>query len=224
MDMDEAGRVLRAEGWLAAQSQEFQQTLLAGATLRRYRAGEVVYRLGDPLGGIYGLVEGAMSCTIGPPHYASRMLYLGVAGSWVGEGPFLSRQPRRIGLACAVASWMVQVPLPYLDRMAAADPDVFRRITLILMGNLDVLVRAFCSQQDLDERRRVAAALLRLPLKERVAVPISQADLGVMSNASRKMVNFALKEFAASGWIAKGYRSVTLLDRGQLEVFVESAD
>lgn len=221
MNLEEAGGVLLREGWLAAQPPPFQRELLAGSSLRDYRAGDVLYRIGDPVGGIFGLVSGVMTVVIGPPHYPPRMLHVGVPGSWIGEGCFLSRQPRRVGVQLPVATRMLHVPLSHLDRMSAADPEVFRRITWILMGNLDTLVRAFCSQQDLDERRRVAATLLRLPLKQGVAVPLSQADLGAMSNVSRKMVNFALKEFTASGWIVKGYRSITLLDRAGLEAFVE---
>lgn len=75
-----------------------------------------------------------------------------------------------------------------------------------------------------DEHRRVAAALLRVAPLDRTPIPLSQAELGTMSNTSRKQVTAALQRFAAAGWLTKGYRTIIVLDDMQLRRFVESGE
>jgi DNA-binding GntR family transcriptional regulator len=45
----------------------------------------------------------------------------------------------------------------------------------------------------------------------------------MLSNASRKTVNAALQHFEKSGWVKRGYRSVTITNMKRLTRFAESA-
>ncbi|MDW5317166.1 helix-turn-helix domain-containing protein [Rhizobium sp. PL01] len=40
-------------------------------------------------------------------------------------------------------------------------------------------------------------------------IPLSQTDLGIMTNASRQQVNIAMRRFVAAGWVNYTYRSIT---------------
>ena len=185
----------------------------------RFAAGKTVYDVGDPLGGVYGIVSGVVTVTTAPRAAVPRLFHVGGPGSWIGEGCFLSRQPRRVGMRAAADTVMIYLPLNAMDQIAAEDPLAVRYFTQILMINLDILVKAFYEIQDSDDARRVAAALCRIDLRPDTPVPLSQADLGLIAHVGRQRVNLALKRFEAAGWLTTGYRSVTVRDGPALDRF-----
>lgn len=213
--------VLATSGWLSMQPEKFRAEVLRRASLVKFASGDVIYRLGDPLGGVYGLVAGAVMVTTAPPVNVPRLFHVGTPGSWIGEGPYLSRQPRRVGMQAAVETWMMHLPLEAMDQMEREDPSVVRRFAQILLINLDILVRAFYDVQKQSADQRIASALRRVNLVEGKPIPISQTELGFMANTSRKHVNAALKRFEAEGWLASGYRVITIRNIEALRRFAE---
>lgn len=215
--------ILSSIGWLSVQPGEFQAEVFRRALPVRYRTGEFLYRMGDPLGGIIGIVSGAAIASVAPANAQPQLLHVLTPGGWTGEGPFLSRQPRRITLQAAIDTTGVYLPLELMDQMAGRDPETTRRFTQIMLMNLDLLLRAFYDLQDPDDHRRVARALRRVAGLENTPIPITQAALGMLANASRKTVNVALQRFERSGWVRRGYRSVTVTSMKRLVQFAESA-
>lgn len=219
--LDRARNILAHVGWLSEQPEAFKAEVFRRSILMRFAPGDVIYRLGDPLGGVYGLVAGAVSVSTGPPVATPLLLHVQTPGSWIGEACFLVREPRRVELAVTVEAWLMHLPLEAMDQIARDDPLTVRRFTKMLMYNVDILIRAFYDLQNPDHDQRVALALLRVVSKPGSLVPLSQAELGVMSNAQRQQVNAALRQFAAKGWVKKGYRSVTVEDVAGLRRFAE---
>lgn len=219
ISLAEARRVLSEAGWLSEQPEGFRAEVLRRGQLVRFGAGDTIYRLGDPPGGVYGLVSGAVAVVTAPPDGGPQLLHIGMPGSWIGEGSFLVREPRRVGMRAVVPTVTLHLPLEAMDRIAAEDPLAMRCFVRILMGNLDILVRAFHDLQQNGTDRRVALALLRLAPGAEVAVPVSQADLGQMAHATRGQVNAALRRFVDAGWVGKGYRSVRIRDLAALRGF-----
>ena len=215
--------ILSSIGWLAAQPEEFQAEVFKRSVPVKYQAGDVIYRIGDPVGGIYGVVGGAIVASVAPRNSTPHIVHVLTPGGWTGEGPFLSRQPRRLELRAAIDSSAIYLPLDSMDQMAGRDPMATRRFTQIVMINLDLLLRAFYDLQDPDEHRRIALALRRVASLENTPIPLSQAALGILSNASRKTVNAALRRFAREGWVKTSYRSVTIADLKGLTHYAESA-
>ncbi len=213
--------ILSSIGWLAGQPEDFQEEVFRCARPVRYPAGSVIYRIGDPLGGIYGVVAGAL---VAPRNLAPQIVHVLTPGNWIGEGPFLSREPRRVELRATIDSSAIYLPLDSMDRMAGRDPMATRRFTQIMMRNLDIVLRAFHDLQQSDEYRRIALALRRVVPRENTPIPLSQQALGILSNTSRKTVNAAMKRFAGAGWLRSAYRSVTLLDLEGLTRYAVGAD
>jgi CRP-like cAMP-binding protein len=213
--------ILSAIGWLSGQPEDFQAEVFKRAVPVRYSAGDVIYRVGEPPGGIYGIVSGAVIVNVAPPSATPHLLHLLTPGSWIGEGAFLSRDRRRIGLQAAIDSSAVYLPLDLMDQIAGRDPMATRRFTQILIMNLDIVLRAFYDLQEPDEYRRIARALRRVAALENTPVPLAQAALGMLANASRKTVNAALRRFAGSGWVTTAYRSVTVTNLEGLTRFAE---
>jgi CRP/FNR family transcriptional regulator, cyclic AMP receptor protein len=214
-----AERILRSEGWLSLQPPDFVDEVLEHATLHRFAAGDVVYRFGDPPGGVYGLASGVLGMDAAPLDSAPRRVHLGVPGMWTGEGPFLTRKPRRISLSAIADTTLLHLPLGRMDEMAARDPNAIRYFAQILMASVEILIRIVNDLQRPDADRRIAAVLHRAGWVGDAPIPLSQLELGAMANASRKQVNAALKKFATAGWIAASYRAITVTNASALREF-----
>ena len=215
--------VLFSIGWLSLQPEPFQDEVYRRSLPVKFSAGQVVYRIGDALGGIYGFISGAVVVNVAPPNELPNPLHVLTPGSWTGEGSFLSRQPRRVTLQAAMDSAAVYLPLEQMDQIAVHDPLATRRFTQIVMMNLDLVLLAFHDLQEPDEHHRIARTLRRIVAMENTPIPLTQSALGLLSNASRKTVNTALRRFAEAGWVKTGYRSVVITDLGGLRRFAESA-
>ena len=216
-----AREILSATGWLSRQTREFQAEIFQRAVPVRYEAGDVIYRVGDPGGGLYGVVSGAAMVLAAPPGETPHFLHLLTPGEWVGELPFLCREPRRVGLKAALRTEMIYLSLEAIEHIARCDAMATRRFTQIHMQHLDILMRAYCDLQNPIEHRRIALALLRVYALENTPIPLAQAELGMLANTSRKTVNAALRRFASAGWVKTGYRSVTITDLESLGRFAE---
>ncbi len=217
----EAKEVLGGTGWLSQQPEEFQAEIWRRARLERFMPNDVIFRVGDPIGGIYGIVSGAVTVTTSPITAAPLLFHVGVPGDWIGEGPFLVKEPRRVGMQAAVETWMMHLPISAMEEIASRDPLAVRRFTKLLMKNLDTLVKAFYDLHSPDEVFRIASTLERITSYRDNIVPLSQSDIGTISNTSRKQVNIALKQFEANGWLKRGYRSMTIVDRAGLARFIK---
>ena len=211
-----------AEGaWLAAQGEAFRSELLQRSFLKHYKRGEAVFHFGDPLGGIYGLVEGCVTISTSPEDSLPRMFHVGVPGTWTGEGCYLSGQLRRLELRALIDTWMMHTPLDVMEQMTAANPNVSRVFAQILSHNVDVMIRVIHDLQMPNSLRRVASVLQRMAWWGEVEIPISQTELGGMSNVSRQQVSIAIGEFAKRGWLSVGYRAITIHDAAALRAFAE---
>jgi CRP-like cAMP-binding protein len=215
--------ILSSVGWLSRQSEPFQDEVFRHAVPVQFVAGDVIYRLGDKPGGIYGFVSGAVIASMAPGRSIPHILHVLTPGGWTGEASFLSREPRRIELKAALDTKAVYLPLDAMDHMTARDPRVLRNFVQILIINLDTVMRASYDLQDPDEHRRIARALRRVMTLENTPIPLAQAALGILANASRKTVNAALQRFEKSGWVKRGYRSITITNMKRLTRFAESA-
>jgi CRP/FNR family cyclic AMP-dependent transcriptional regulator len=214
--------ILSSIGWLSRQPEAFQEEVFRRSVPVRYAAGEIIYRLGDPLGGIYGCVSGAVIASIAPGRSVPHIFHVLTPGGWTGEACFLSREPRRIELRAALDTQAVYLPLDAMDQMAARDPQLLRNFVQMLMMNLDIVIRSAYDLQDPDEQRRIARALRRVMALENTPIPLAQAALGILANTSRKTVNAALQRFEKSGWVKRGYRSITITNMKRLTQFAES--
>lgn len=223
MSRGEAERIMRRSGWLAHMPEAFQADLLHEALLLRFAPGELIFRHGDPLGGIYGLVCGIVTVNAAAVGATPRLIHLGIPGTWGGEGCFLTRQPRRVELRTSSETWLMHVPLEAMERLAARDPLASRAFGAIATFNADILQRTVHDLQKRNPARRIASVLQRAA-SPHASVPLSQADLGTMANASRQQVNAAIRQFASTGWVRSGYRSIAVLQPQALQRFAESDD
>ena len=226
MDRDEAERVVCSDGWLAEQPSAFRRRLLARARLRTFAPGDYAFHLADPLGGIFGVVDGAFGVFLdGDAPYAP-LVHIVHAGAWFGHRPLLARRPRIMAFCAREPTVAWQVPLAVLDELTATDPDDLRRLASLSEFNWGIATRTVADLLIRRADRRIAAVLLRVaglvpetPAPATGPVRVSQAELAEMANASRDLVNRTLGRFAHAGWITVGYQQVHVRDARALHDF-----
>nr|WP_292769435.1 Crp/Fnr family transcriptional regulator [Mesorhizobium sp.] len=207
--------------WLESMAGSLRETLLRHAQLLKFAPGQIIYRYGETGGGMYGLVAGSLTVNAAPPDAAPRLIHLGKPGTWTGEGPFLTGQPRRIELRALGDSWLMYLPLEAMEQMAARDPAFPRAIGFNTALTIDLLVRIVHDLQKRDVGHRIASILDRASWLGDMPVPLSQTDLGIMANASRQQVNATMQRFASHGWVRYTYKSVTIIEPQALRRFSE---
>jgi len=218
---EEAEQILRQNGWLSYLPEAFRVQLLSRAILMKFEPNQAVFRLGDPVGGIYGLVAGTVTVNSAPRDGTPSLIHLGVPGAWTGEGCFMTGQPRRGELRALGDAWMMHVPLDAMEQMAERDPNVVRAFGIISVLGVDVLIRVIHDLQKRDAARRIAAVVQRAAWIGDVPIPLSQAEIAVMANASRQQVNTAMQRFSEAGWVSYNYRAITVADPQALRDFAE---
>jgi CRP/FNR family cyclic AMP-dependent transcriptional regulator len=208
-------------GWLSRQPDWFQREVLSNASLEEFDADEVVYRIGGPPGGIYGLVAGTLKVSTAPAHLAPRFIVLGIKGNWAGEGPYLTGEPRRAELQAIDRCALMHLSLDAMNKITHRNAEAIRCFARITVGHFDVLARVVDDLLIPRAVQRIASVLHRTDLLTATTIPISQEVLGHIANASRKQVNAALARFAEQGWIKHSYRSIEVLDSQALLAFSE---
>lgn len=215
--------VMLRHGWLARQPEAFRTAVFERAVAQVYEPGEAFYHIGDPAGGVYGLVWGLMAITSAPGAAMPRLVHVGTPGMWTGESPYMIGKPRQLTLRAAIQCRALYLPLEAMEQMTAADPRAARNFGQIPLINIELLLRMVHDLLIRDPDRRIGAVLLRAA-GGGGTVPLGQAEIGDMACASRKQVNFALRRLAAAGWVETGYRSVAITDPAGLRAFVAVED
>ncbi|MEP9385624.1 Crp/Fnr family transcriptional regulator [Mesorhizobium sp. KR9-304] len=217
-----ASQIMSGSGWLTAVPPEVRAEVLRRSNLLHFAAEEPVFRLDDPAGGIYGLASGTVSVSVAPAGATPRLVLLGIPGHWTGEGCFLTRKPRRADMKAVVDTTMLHLPLDAMDKMAAKNPHFVHHVAQILMMTVEFLFRVIHDLQKADAAKRIAAVLHRATSSGETPVPLTQTEVGIMANASRKQVNAALRKFSETGWVQNGYRAITVTDAVALRRFAGS--
>ncbi len=204
--------VLSRSGWLAGEDAAFRAEVLARACAVEFAAGSVIYRIGDPPGGIYGLADGAVALSFVAGEGGAGLLQYGAAGGWTGVGCFLTGGPRHGELRAASDCLLLYLPLAAMEEMAARAPETIRAFARIEVLNLE-LALAFLRVATLPtSERRVAAALLQASRAPAPRLALTQVELATVANCSLRQVSAAMRGFVRARLVAQGYRTIRVLD------------
>ena len=239
MRRNEIHDILTTRGWLAEIEPALASAVVAAGRVVTLRKGETVYRPEDSPGGMYGVVAGGiLMSTFGrdgaplPGHIARRC-------HWFGYGSVLDKQRRSMMTVANEPSVVLHVPLAEFDRLREEFPTAGRAYgklptlgeALYLATVADLLIR--------DTDRRLAAVLLRVSgaepppyrpgewpavqegdgLADPRGVPLTQALLGDLANASPHTVARFVERAARAGWIDWTYGRVRIRDVHGLAAF-----
>lgn len=226
MERPEIEAVLASRGWLAGCDPALRRAVLQRARPVAFAAEEVVFKVGDLAGGIYGVAGGGFALSVATAAAAPAGATILRAGMWFGHGPFVAERRRMLGFRATEPSVALYLPLAAIRELSAASIEGARAFADLASLNMQVAVRVVSDLLIPEADRRIAATLLRLTRAdegERPADPagfrLRQAELGEMANASRRSVVRALSAFAARGWVAPGHQRIAVLDAAGLARF-----
>lgn len=228
--LPQAHAIVSREGWLSYTPPPFRQTVLARCKLEALKAGATIYSVGDPPGGMYGLVRGSFALSIAPGERGPYVAHFARPGTWFGEAAAFTEQPRRIGLAVTRASKFLHLPLPAIREIVIADPGAWRFFGLAAIAHYDTAIGAADDLLIRDHVKRSVAVLLRLggcryltPIgSSPIEIDVSQEDLAVMTNLARTTAGAVLRKFEASGHLEVSYRRVRILAPDALRAVLEA--
>lgn len=210
---------LHASSWFGALDTPLQDALLDIATVRRLRAGDVLFRRGDPPDGLYCVVEGTIC--IGATSADGREALLAVLEpvNWFGEIGVFDRQPRTHDARADSATTLLQMPQAALLTRLEAMPALLHAFALLLTHKLRLTFTVLEETALLPAHVRVARRLLLiadgygdLRLGTRRVLRVPQEQLAQLLALSRQTVNQVLKELQARGLLKLAYGEIELLD------------
>jgi CRP-like cAMP-binding protein len=213
---------LEETGWLSELPPPLRAALLDVSRLKRYSAGDRVYGLGDPPGGLYGLEEGCLGLEAAQSDSPPQKGFLVHPGTWIGEGPVAGLQARITGAWATRPTKVLSIEIAGFRRVAGRDPDLWRHLVLLaLQNNMRVMGLA----QDLmlrGSRQRLAALLARLGGLRDARRPVSavvdatQGEIAAIANLSRGVVSRLLLEMEQDGLVRLRRASVEILEPDRL--------
>lgn len=216
----QAETTLFTQGWLARQSEAFRAEVSRRMVVQIHPPENIVYRLLDPSGGIYGLVSGALAVSFAAADGSTSVLQLGRRGAWVGIVPFLTGEPRKGELRCLTECVLAHLSRASMEAMVLKEPDTSRVFAQIALENLEAALELLRILLLPRAEQRIAAALLRATRSGVDPVPLGQADISTITNVSPRRVSAAIKEFARRGLVEPGYRWIRICDAEGLRVMV----
>lgn len=211
---------LRDQGWLALTSADFRQAVLERLTLRKFAAGEAVYRMGDEEGGLWAIVEGGVQFEIPGPQLAPGLAYVAIPGFWFGETPLIRKTVRQLDAIASQPSVFAAMSLADCRSVLDEDPSRWQWIALLANLNSDLALGLTADLLLQDPQQRIIAALLRLAgwrtglhfVANPGPIHLTQQQLGRIANLSRTAASGILRDLERRGLIVMGYRSLEVLD------------
>lgn len=224
--------MLWSNGWLSGHPEPFRDLVLGRCRIVTFSKNQTIYSLGDPVGGPYGLIRGAIRVELLVSEAGSHVAHVATPGFWVGEGAALRRKPRAVSVTAARESVLAYLPLAQFDQLAG-DADFIRRYAELSAENTVLALRVIRDLLIPGIHARVASKLLTLASMQRPsgsddlfarAMHVTQADLAMMCGISRKSLNHHLSILRAEGVIRTGYGGLEILDRSKLASISEKRD
>jgi CRP/FNR family cyclic AMP-dependent transcriptional regulator len=185
--------------------------LFTAARPHRLKADQVLFVAGDPGDGCYRVEQGLLKVSVMSPAGGERILAILGPGALVGELAIIDARPRSASVTAARDSELSFISRASFETVAAAHPDVYRHIVMLLVRRLRDTNAVVAAMSFLSLKGRVAQALLSLAEafgndvgSGRILIrqKVTQADLAAMAGIARENVSRILNE-----WIREKYLS-----------------
>ena len=185
------------------------EKLAAFLRLRRYRAGEPVFREGDPGTAFYVIQTGEVKILLGGSEGKEVVLALLGPGEFFGEMSLLDGEPRSADAVATTAAELHVLPREDFLRFLRDVPTVAVSMLASLSRRFRRTDRLVHDAAFSDVRTRVARLLVELaetrgrPGEDGIVVGprLTQGDLAGMVGATRESINKCLRYFTAQGLV-----------------------
>jgi CRP/FNR family transcriptional regulator, cyclic AMP receptor protein len=199
--------------------QSFQNSVIDRCRLQHFKRGEIVYSVGDPPGGMYGVVSGGVGISVAPREQGPYVAHFATPGSWFGEAAAITGEPRRVGLTTTRDTDLLQLPLHAIHEIVGQNPAAWRLFAMAAIDGLDLAMGDCDDLRIRDPVKRCIAVLLRLSGRRMTSLPnsspaeidLSQKDIAVLANVARTTLIAVLRKLEEAGKLERSYRCIRVL-------------
>ena len=198
-----------------------RDALAAGATLRRYRDRQYVWRMGDPGDSLQVIADGMVIIGVTGPDDEEIVLHLVARGECMGEPNIYSTDgARRTDGRAFGQTTIVEVPGDTVRAVLEASPEAMRHF----VRRVSEIARAHAGRLAMtafhDARARLARLLLELadrhgvatPRGHRIELPLSQRTLAGLISVRRECVNRLVSALEQDGALLFEDGAITIFD------------
>lgn len=223
MKRAEAEEIVTGRGWLAERPADFRARLLSHCSIVRFAKGATIYSVGDPPGGLYGLIDGLLRIELPVPGLGPHIGYVARPGFWVGLASQMRRKPRDVTLVAGSEATLFYLPITGIETLVGK-PEAIRHFAVLMAENHEVLLAAASDLFNPNLPARIASRLIALagwgddsPQPHLAPVPLTQAELAMICNVSRKTISEYASRFAKLGLITQEYGGIVINDPARLK-------
>ncbi|MCB9947325.1 MAG: Crp/Fnr family transcriptional regulator [Rhodospirillaceae bacterium] len=196
---------------------------------RKLGDGEILFQKGDDGDALFGVLSGKVRIVTGSPGGKEVLLNIMEPGEVFGEIALLDGLPRTAdAVAMGVTELMVIRRGQFTD-LLERQPRLAVHLLQLVCARLRWVSERIEDVAFLALPARLAKRLLGLAdlygepsdLGTRIALPISQSELGQLMGTSRESINKHLQSWRRQGWIELERRHVTIRDADRLREVVD---
>ncbi len=209
--------------WFGALALAERKAMLAAADLVALRAGEMLYRKGDPMGGFFGVLAGALKVSTVGEDGREGILSVVEVGNWFGEASLIDGLPRPHDATAVQASAVLVISPAAFNRLMQRSAFA-RAISVLLCGRVRALYGMVEDAMLRSTRTRIARRLLSLARGDatmasdaRASVDVSQEGLAMMLGITRQTLSKELKVLVRAGVLMLGYGRIEIVSLAALE-------
>jgi CRP/FNR family transcriptional regulator, dissimilatory nitrate respiration regulator len=194
--------------------------LAAGTTRRRLRAGEVLFRQGEPSTGLYAVVHGRVVLTARSARGHERVTEIIEAGRSFGEAIMFLEKPYIVGAKALSDCLVLHVSRETVFAELERNPGFARRLIASLSAKLHATVRELELYALGSAGQRFAAWLLRaVPAAEgaaAVTLPAAKRAVAARLNLSAEHLSRILHHLSDAGLVKVQGRKLEIPDLARL--------
>lgn len=212
--------------FFSALTDETARELLRRAAVRRFEAGELVFRRGDPGDGLYGVLSGSVLIVAESAEGKDLIINRHGAGEIFGELALLDGKGRSASAVAHEASELMLVSRDKLLAFLKLKPEAMIWIVGFVCGRLRRITNVVEDAMFLDAPARLAKLIVTLidadtsACRSPVTLRISQNDLARMLGLSREFVSKQLVAWRDGGIVELGRRRLTVRNARALRKIV----
>lgn len=211
--------LLRSDIWFSQVPADLAEALMDRGFIKTLRDGEALFLRGEPVDGLYAVLEGGLHISGVTREGREAMLSLVEPPMWFGEIALFDRLSRTHDAVAEGAITLLFVPLASLDTMLEEQPRWWRHFGVLMAFKVRM---AFIALEDLaivQPAERLARRLVWLAYCAvtggevgRCRLTIKQTQLGMMVALSRQTVNQLLRALEERGIIRLSYGVIDVID------------
>jgi CRP/FNR family cyclic AMP-dependent transcriptional regulator len=191
--------------------------LVAAATERTLRRGDVVFDEGDDASELFVVERGRVAIANRSSDGRESVVALMESGDLFGDMAMFDGGGRSAQARALEASVIHAIPYLAIRAELNANPTLLWSVVELLVTRIRSMDNALADAVFLDVTGRTAKRLLELAGDaDEFQLPVTQEELAGLVGASRERVNKALASFIRLGWISQYDRRYRIEDREQL--------